>query len=154
VIRDESRIGPEARLGRANSSEGLPWFRHHVERSVTRRLADRGFGEVLKRSFCVTTSPHGLGQQGLFVDVQLGTSCDHPTYLELRGLRLDAREHPCRASRFPRRNVGSGRHLYDEIEGILATGTPKSFREFGELLGSGEIDREQPVPSDRDCRPS
>jgi hypothetical protein len=51
----------------------------------------------------------------------------------------------------PTQNVGSGRHLYDEIEGILATGTPppKSFGEFGELLGSGEIDREQPLPSDR-----
>ena len=37
------------------------------------------------------------------------------------------------------RNVGSGRHLDDEIEGILAPGTllPKSFGEFGELLGSG-----------------
>jgi hypothetical protein len=48
----------------------------------------------------------------------------------------------------PRPNVGAGRHLDDEIEGILAPGTPlpKSFGEFGELLGSGEIDGEQPVP--------
>jgi hypothetical protein len=82
---------------------------------------------------------------------QIGTSFDHPTYLELRGLRLDTREHPRPASGFPGRNVGSGRHFDDEIEGILAPGTllPKSFGEFGELLGPGQIDREQPVPSSR-----
>jgi hypothetical protein len=72
-------------------------------------------------------------------------------HLELRGLRLDAREHPCRASGFPHRNVGFGRRLHDEIERILSPGTPlpKSFGEFGELLGSEEIDRGQPVPSSR-----
>lgn len=52
---------------------------------------------------------------------------------------------------FPRRNVGSGRHLYDEIEGVLAPGAllPNRFGEFGELLRFGEIDREQSVPSSR-----
>jgi hypothetical protein len=40
---------------------------------------------------------------------------------------------------FPRRNVGSGRHLYDEIEGILAPGAlpPKSFGEFASCSGPG-----------------
>jgi hypothetical protein len=79
------------------------------------------------------------------------TGFDHPAYLERRGLRLDAREHPCRDRGFPRRNVGSGRHLYDEIEGVLAPGAllPNRFGEFGELLRFGEIDREQSVPSSR-----
>jgi hypothetical protein len=42
-------------------------------------------------------------------------------------------------------------HLHDQVEGIIAPGTCllDLFCEFGKPFRSGEIDREQPVPSNR-----
>jgi len=70
-----------------------------VYRSVpSRRPRPHGARYKRRRSRCRSRTRRP--RSDLFVDLRSRTSFDHPTYLELRGLRLDAREHPCRASGF------------------------------------------------------
>src|SRR6266542_3440217 len=84
-------------------------------------------------------------------DPPSGADLDDLTYLDVRRLWPDAGKHPCRSSCLPRANIRSRGHLHDQIEQILAPGTCLAdlLRELGEPFGSGEIDWEQAVPSDR-----
>jgi hypothetical protein len=88
---------------------------------------------------------------GYGLDMASGSGVDHLTDLGLGWLRLDAGEHPCRSSGLPRVDVSSRGTSTTRPEGIIAARTCllDLLGERGEPLRSGEVDREQPVPSDR-----
>lgn len=66
-------------------------------------------------------------------------------------LRLDAGEHPRRSGSLPRMNIGCWGYLDNQVEGVLAAraGLPNVLCELEEQFGSGDIDREKSIPSDR-----